>query len=218
MRTVHEAEALRPLEALKGTTSLPVIGGPTATPASKLQRIKLKLSQPPRDDASESAAEEHPPAVPTIDNDLGDIDIDLPEYGPEIGFDEHELSLPPRDLYRLLRRQIHWAEQETAQLRREWEMIEPQRKQAWREKEAIFDDMIEAEVRLLKIISGAEGPLPQGAASMMNGLGQLPRNGVPVASGGVEEGESNTNTNNPTTPAAAAAAPAPAPGALPAQG
>ncbi|BCR86866.1 C2H2-type zinc finger protein [Aspergillus chevalieri] len=154
MRTVHEAEALRPLEALKGTTSLPVIGGPTATPASKLQRIKLKLSQPPRDDASESAAEEHPPAVPTIDNDLGDIDIDLPEYGPEIGFDEHELSLPPRDLYRLLRRQIHWAEKEGENLRAEWERTIPKRKQSWLEKESVFDDVIDAELRWFGTIVG----------------------------------------------------------------
>ncbi|KAL2011631.1 hypothetical protein VTN00DRAFT_4349 [Thermoascus crustaceus] len=220
MRTVHETEALRPSDPVPKHHNPPLSalgGGPAGTPASKLQRIKLKLSGPPKDEADQP----HYGDTTTTEEGMEgveDPDALVPEYGPELGFDEHELSLRPYDLYRLLRRQIHWAEQETAQLRREWEVIEPQRKQAWREKEAIFDDMIEAEVRLLKIISGAEGPLPLGAANMMNGLGQLPRNGVPMASGGVEEGESNTNSNNPTTPAAAAAAPAPAPGALPAQG
>lgn len=163
MRTVHEAEALRPLEFLpKGSNNLPILGGPgasgTATPASKLQRIKLKLSHPPRDDASESAAEEHPPAAaaPTIDDSLDDVDIDLPEYGPEIGFDDHELSLPPQDLYRLLRRQIHWAEKEGKDLRAEWDRTKPKRKQSWLEKEAVFDDVIDAEMRWFGTIVGVQ--------------------------------------------------------------
>lgn len=158
MRTVHETEALRPADPLSkpNTSSLPILGGATtgtgtATPASKLQRIKLKLSQPhpPRDDnASESAAED-----PTEDpNYLNDYEI--PEYGPEIGFDDAELALRPRDLYRLLRRQLHWAERETDHLRDDWERTRPKRKQTWLEKEAVFDDVIDAEIRLFGALMG----------------------------------------------------------------
>lgn len=161
MRTVHETEALRHADpiAKPNTSSLPILGATTGsgttTPASKLQRIKLKLSQPhpPRDDnASESAAED-----PTEDpNYLNDYE--LPEYGPEIGFDEAELALRPRDLYRLLRRQLHWAERETDHLRDDWERTRPKRKQSWLEKEAVFDDVIDAEIRLFGALMGVSPP------------------------------------------------------------
>lgn len=58
----------------------------------------------------------------------------------DLGFDDYELSLPPEHLYRLLRRQLYWARQENDELRHNWEVIEPLRKQCWREKEAIFTD------------------------------------------------------------------------------
>lgn len=78
----------------------------------------------------------------------------MPEFGPELGFDERELAIPPRDLHRLLRRQIFWAERETLQLKAEWDELRPKREQAWLEKEAIFDDVIEAELRLFSAIVG----------------------------------------------------------------
>lgn len=112
--------------------------------------------------------------------DIDELDsISIPDYGPELGFDEEELSLRPYDLYRLLRRQIHWAEKESAQLRQDWEKIEPRRKQAFREKESIFDNVAEAELELIKTIWGTEGVLPQ-ALTLANGLGQLQqKNDVP---------------------------------------
>lgn len=171
MRTVHETEALRPSDPVPKHHNPPLSA--LATPAGKLQRIKLKLSGPPKDEADQYGGGDT--TTTTVNEDgteAEDPDALVPEYGPELGFDEHELSLRPYDLYRLLRRQIHWAEQESARLRREWETIEPQRKRAWQEKEAIFDDLIEAEVRLLKIISGTEDPVPPaGAADAANGSG-----------------------------------------------
>lgn len=155
MRTVHETEALRPLDPnLKANaSSLPLLGGPaggsgSALPASKLQRIKLKLSQPPKDDAdrdSEPGANDDPSAT-TAAGYLPEIDFDLPEYAPEVGFDEHELALRPRDLYRLLRRQIFWAERESERLREEWDFTRPKRKQAWLEKEAVFERWLNDEM------------------------------------------------------------------------
>ena len=150
MRTVHEAEALRPLETNpKAAASLPLLGGPAggsggALPASKLQRIKLKLSHPPKDDAdrdSEIGANDDPSAT-TATSYLHELDIDL----PDIGFDEHELALRPHDLYRLLRRQIYWAERESERLREEWDLIQPKRKQAWLEKEAVLERWLNDEM------------------------------------------------------------------------
>jgi hypothetical protein len=86
----------------------------------------------------------------------------------------------------LLRRQIHWAEKESVQLRQEWERIEPRRKLAWKEKEAIFDDVIEAEVRLIRTIWGTD-EMPSQASSVANGLGQLQqKNDVSELDGPVE--------------------------------
>lgn len=129
MRTVHETEA-RP------DKSLPLLGGPT--PASKLQRIKLKLSQPKDND--------HGPEDPTTIPDIQDMDLSLNVDIDEFDFDEAEKALPARDLYRLLRRQVSWAERDAARLRAEWESTRPRRKQAWLEKEAILDRWLSDEL------------------------------------------------------------------------
>lgn len=129
MRTVHETEA-RP------DKGLPLLGGPT--PASKLQRIKLKLSQPKDNDLG--------PEDPTTIPDIQDMDLSLNVDIDEFDFDEAEKALPARDLYRLLRRQVSWAERDAARLRAEWESTRPRRKQAWLEKEAILDRWLSDEL------------------------------------------------------------------------
>ncbi|KXG45657.1 Zinc finger, C2H2 [Penicillium griseofulvum] len=159
MRSVHETDTMRPIDSISKVHGAP--GSTTTTPASKLQRIRLKLTQP-REPGTES--EPHTEAItivpaPVTTTDSHDPDETLmPEFGPELDFDESELSLPPRDLYRLLRRQIVWAGKEAAQLQAEWETIRPQRERAWREKEAIFDDLIEAEVNLFNAMVGSVPP------------------------------------------------------------
>lgn len=142
MRTVHETEALRPSDPVPKHHPQSGTPGPATTSSGKTPRIKLKLSQPSKD-ANHNGTDK--------DADLEDSEsIPVPEFGPEMGFDEHELSLPPKQLYRVLRRQIHWAEKETAELKRKWEeVLEPLRKQTWREKEAILDDVINAEIRVV---------------------------------------------------------------------
>lgn len=157
MRTVHEPDTPRPAEK------------------HQVQRIKLKLSQP-KDESQTQAQESQPQSQPdkSLDTTPGDTntntlpleEIDLPETaGPELGFDAHELSLAPRDLFRLLRRQIHWAEKEGQQLRAEWDGIRPQRKQMWMEKEAISDDAADAEMRLFKILMDGESAAPAAPAA-----------------------------------------------------
>lgn len=154
MRSVHETDTMRPNDAIaKG-------GSTIGTPASKLQRIRLKLTQP-REPGTEGEPHVEAPVAPTVPVIPTEHDLEensMPEYGPELDFDEHELSLPPRELYRLLRRQIVWAGQETAQLEAEWEGIRPRREASWREKEAILDDLIDAEVGLLSAMVGSVPP------------------------------------------------------------
>ncbi|KAL4809641.1 hypothetical protein BDV18DRAFT_83077 [Aspergillus unguis] len=153
MRTVHETEALRPSDPVpKRHDVLSSTGTPIGTPASKLQRIKLKISQPRPDNSEQfsEGANDDPAGTGTGTDDLDEFEV--PEFSLEAGFDEHELEMNPHQLYRLLRRQIHWAEKEAEDLRRYWEKIGPKRKQAWMEKEAIFDNVVEAEVRLLDSI------------------------------------------------------------------
>ncbi|RDW76388.1 C2H2-type zinc finger protein [Aspergillus mulundensis] len=167
MRTVHETEALRPSDPVpKRHDNFSSGGTPVGTPGTKLQRIKLKLSHPPRDDSeqySESINDE------TAANEELD-EFEVPEFGPDSGFDDHELELNPHQLYRLLRRQIHWAEQEGTDLKSDWEKIQPKRKQAWEEKEAIFDDVMTAEVRLLTILRDSDSHAAQGHVVPVNGM------------------------------------------------
>ncbi|CAI7610840.1 unnamed protein product [Penicillium glandicola] len=162
MRSVHETDTMRPIDSISKVHGPP--GSTTGTPASKLQRIRLKLTQP-REPGTES--EPHTEAITIVPNpiitttttDAHDPDeTSMPEFGPELDFDESELALAPRDLYRLLRRQIAWAGKEATQLQSEWEEIRPQRERAWREKEAIFDDLIDAEIKLFSAMVGSVPP------------------------------------------------------------
>ncbi|KAL3460696.1 hypothetical protein BJX64DRAFT_176928 [Aspergillus heterothallicus] len=170
MRTVHETEALRPSDPVpKRHDILSAAGTPVGTPVSKLQRIKLKLSHPPKDDTDQYSESVNGDTAGTEDLD----EFEVPEFTVETGFDDHELELSPQELYRLLRRQIHWAEQEGTELRGDWDKIRPKRKQAWIEKEAIFDDIMDAEVRLLSTSTLATvPPQPVPPISTTNGLAE----------------------------------------------
>lgn len=153
MRSVHEIDSLHGPNNKAGPAN-----SVAGTPASKLQRIRLKLSQPSKEPGTDTEAHNEPVLTKTAIVDATDPeDMTMPEYGPELGFDHHELAMQPRDLYRLLRRQITWAEQETAQLRTAWDNIRLRREHAWQEKEAIFDDVIDGELRLFSAIVGDVG-------------------------------------------------------------
>src|SRR5205814_4704871 len=97
MRTVHETEALRPSDPVPKSHQ---------PPPSKPQRLKLR---PPKE--SQSHREDG-----DLDEDVtvyGSTDIDSSGFEPyplNIGLSEEELAMPPQQLYRLLRRQLHWSE------------------------------------------------------------------------------------------------------------
>ncbi|KAJ5630827.1 uncharacterized protein N7484_010927 [Penicillium longicatenatum] len=170
MRSVHEIDSLRQADAKSNA------GGAPSTPASKLQRIRLKLSHPSKDPGAEGdQPHDHiisMNAAPPTDPDAEDMM--MPEYGPELGFDDAELDMPPHDLYRLLRRQIFWAENEGAQLRTQWDEIRPLRESAWLQKEAILDDLIDGELRLFSAIVGAaESTVPLPGSNSSTSLEKL---------------------------------------------
>lgn len=137
MRTVHETEALRPSDPVpKGHSE----AASRATGASgingALKRIKLIVNN---GDRPKSIIGELPPlptdGIPDEHGEARPVEMDsLPfvvpvsrEYYPaDVGeaLDDHELALPPSQLYRVLRRQVHWAEQEAAELSRDLYLAE----------------------------------------------------------------------------------------------
>lgn len=174
MRSVHDIDSLRPADLSSRIAG--ASGSAAGTPASKPPRIRLKLSQPAKEPGMEpdQAGESDAPPITTA-ADTSDLDdMTMPELGPELGFDEYELSLPPRELYRLLQRQVFWAEQESAKLQAEWEEIRPKRERAWVEKEAILDDFIDAELRLFStMVSSTEITAPPAPANLSSNLEKL---------------------------------------------
>ncbi|KAJ9644207.1 uncharacterized protein PV06_05190 [Exophiala oligosperma] len=147
MRTVHETEALRPSDPVpRGHTGGISNGGASSLP---LKRIKLTMGGKSNGDKKALLIGDLPP-LPIMsragadmeDVDMADADgngelagaIDMdnfpfvlpvpPEYYPTDVYemmDEYERSLPPSQYYRLLRRQIQWAEEEGKELQHDLE-------------------------------------------------------------------------------------------------
>lgn len=156
MRTVHETEALRPSD--------PVPKHHSSNPSNKFQRIKLVLSEAKRSQekgSTPASPSSHPPPSATVplsgdeyahNNVVYMQDIASPsastmvQFPPDVRFTPHELSLPAPDLFRLLRRQLHWATQEGEQLRTEAEALEKKRKEQWVAKELLFENFMEEEI------------------------------------------------------------------------
>ncbi|KAK2742580.1 hypothetical protein FQN57_005206 [Myotisia sp. PD_48] len=159
MRTVHETEALKTAEQVGGKQSRNA-----STLSTKTPRLKLKL-QPRRetDDPEYLETKGEPKRAPEPS--------ESPPFDVDLGLDEHEIALPLDRLARVLRRQIYWAEQESKRLEETWDIIKPQRKDAWREKELIFDDVINTELRVAEpgdgdgASSGVQGLLSLGPAT-----------------------------------------------------
>jgi hypothetical protein len=67
-------------------------------------------------------------------------------YPPDIQFTSWESSIPADHLMRLLRRQLHWAEREKAELKRENEMLEQERHNERLLKEILLEGAMEVEL------------------------------------------------------------------------
>lgn len=138
MRTVHETEALRPSDPVpKGhSEATGRNAGGAAGSNGSLKRIKLIVNN---GDRPKSIVGELPP-LPTdtlldehgepraIEMDSVPFPLPVPEryYPSDVAdiLDDHERSLPPSQLYRLLTREIHWAEHETAELTHDLDELE----------------------------------------------------------------------------------------------
>ena len=156
MRTVHETEALRPSDPVPRNYS---------SAHFKPQRLKLVLNAKPPTSTSEgsdkdTAASGEP--IPdlevddnaTVDTPTGAEDGPLPtsiapgsyEYPDDVRFTEEELAMPPDQLFRLLRRQVHWAQEDGKELLEELKVMEEKRREEWMAKELVLANMIEAEL------------------------------------------------------------------------
>ena len=145
MRTVHETEALRPSDPVPKNHS-----GTTFKP----QRLKLIVnSKPPHSDNrgvdSGDASVDDDATIGATSDINPDTYPALPfEYPPDINLVEDELSMRPDELRKLLRRQVHWAQEEGVELRKEVEALEKRHKEAWQAKELVMANLMEAELSM----------------------------------------------------------------------
>lgn len=152
MRTVHEPEAAKGAPAQVNDS----------TPPSKKGKGKLTNGSTPAKAAPEPSADLPAPVdeegneyEPTLPNDnITYIPAHHPitgqpgfmiHYPPDIHFTAWESSIAADQLMRLLRRQLHWAQQEGDGLRAEIEQLEQQRRDEWTLKEILLDGVMEAE-------------------------------------------------------------------------
>ncbi|KAI4211127.1 MAG: hypothetical protein LQ351_006026 [Letrouitia transgressa] len=165
MRTVHETETLRPSDPV-----------PRSHANQKPQRIKLFVRDPPPPDGSSNHLEiplSSPHSngggvgVGHLENSLAQIpenasdedvtmndddDATLPPssspspYPSSMALSPTSASMPPSQLFRLLRRQVRWTEQENEALKQEVIGLEKKRKEEWTRKELVLLNVFEAEV------------------------------------------------------------------------
>lgn len=136
MRTVHETEALRPSDPIPKSMQPPSAKGSN--------RLKIILKTP----GSRGQGESQSPG-PGRATDTGAIAPDQEGFAPlttEQGFTIDELALGSKELWRLMRRQVHWAEEEQESLKQELDMMSELRDKEWLEKEILLDQVIKNEM------------------------------------------------------------------------
>ncbi|KAL8945653.1 MAG: hypothetical protein Q9222_007837 [Ikaeria aurantiellina] len=144
LRTVHETDNLKPSDPIPRSHSS----------HQKPQRLKLVFnSKPPSAENNDSHSSPHPNEADERDiADLEDDDDTLPRtrspspMPEDLNFTEEELVMPPSQLFRLLRRQVHWAEQEGTALTSENEALDKKREEEWQRKELVLANLMEAEL------------------------------------------------------------------------
>lgn len=157
MRTVHEPEPARP-------------GANDPTPPGK-KPVKLKLTNGGASSTTTNGSQPHvspstqqQPPPPSHDEDgnpvtpspANDNITYIPAhhpitgqpgfmitYPPDINFSAWESSIPADQLMRLLRRQLHWAQQEGDELRKECEDLERKRKEEFKLKDILLEGVME---------------------------------------------------------------------------
>ena len=147
MRTVHETEALRPSDPI-----------PKSMQPSGKNSKNTGAGKPPQAPVDEQHA------LNGLANSI-DVAAWTASFQQELGFPADEDS-GSQELFRLLRRQVHWAEEEGELLKRQCESLEELRKKEWLEKEVLLDQVIHSEVdwhdRRKEVLAGlAKLPSPE---------------------------------------------------------
>ncbi|KAF2842461.1 hypothetical protein M501DRAFT_998763 [Patellaria atrata CBS 101060] len=153
MRTVHETEALRPSD--------PVPKHHSSNPSNKLQRLKLVFNKAGelRSDKSTPVSPSHAHPLSAVTNSHTDSDFEpgVPVIGSTFMahylhgrtgipvLTEDERALAPDELFRLLRRELHWAQTESEDLKAELIALEGRRREEWEAKELVLENMLELE-------------------------------------------------------------------------
>lgn len=127
MRTVHETEALRPSD--------PIPKGMQPSNRNLALKSAAKHSHAPSD-------EQYAPNGIANGNDVSGW---TSSYPAELGFTAEEEASDPQELFRSLRRQVQWAEEEGVLLKKQSDAMEEFRKNEWREKEVLLDQVIRSE-------------------------------------------------------------------------
>ncbi|KAL9035158.1 MAG: hypothetical protein Q9180_005008 [Flavoplaca navasiana] len=148
-RTVHETDILKPSDPIpKGHSTSHWNVRPT--------RLKLVCNaKPPASDNNDTPPSAHPidpEEVPPPDREDDDATLPRtrsPSPMPEdLHFTDAELATEPYQLFRLLRRQVHWAEEQGKELGAECEALEKKRVEAFQRKELVLANTVEAELSL----------------------------------------------------------------------
>ncbi|KFY84045.1 hypothetical protein V500_09670 [Pseudogymnoascus sp. VKM F-4518 (FW-2643)] len=132
MRIVHETEALRPSDPTPRSI-LPKSMQPQGSKSSNRLKIIIKNQGGRGSDGGQSPAPRrgHDGLTPLTADD---------------GFTLDELALGTKELWRLLRRQAHWADEEAESLKQEIETMNEIRDKEWLEKEILLDQVIKNEM------------------------------------------------------------------------
>lgn len=151
MRTVHETEALRPSD--------PVPKHHSSHYGKGFQKLKLilnknsdKIGSPSPMSPSVAHPMGHAAEADSIQNNIQYYaDPNLPNgkgilFPSDIHFTPEELAMPADQLFHLLRRQQHWALQESEELKSEFEALEKERFDEWMRKELVLENSQEADL------------------------------------------------------------------------
>lgn len=137
----------------KHQSPTPTAPPPQAAASAQPARLKLVFNQPkPPPDAlfADDFNDDKDAAFIPLETGESDKENGRRNYKvvfpPDIHFESEEAHLPPKELYSLLRRQLHWAEKENANLTAEVKAMEEKLKEEWEAKRRLLANNMEKEL------------------------------------------------------------------------
>lgn len=199
LRTVHEPEPTKvaadatPGPPKKGGVKLRLAKTPNATlPSSTGSITGTTAAQNPHNAGLDPSHPEYDPSPPN--ENIQYIPAHHPitgqpgfmiTYPPDIHFTQFESEIPADQLMRLLRRQIHWAQQDATTLQSAIDELEQLKAKEWLQKELLLEDVMRKEIEL----GLARGALTEGQdagrfrddiGSILEDLAQTPEQPIEV--------------------------------------